>query len=117
LIPQEGDRLTVNEIFTQAEKSKFLNIPYIAKIWKLVDDPSLFEKSPDALEKLRLDLSRDALLFFKEHNPYYAQLYENLDITPATADLADLAKLTVPADMLRGDGLKPLLIDDLEEGG
>jgi hypothetical protein len=109
--------LTVKEIFNQATKSRFLDTPYIAKIWKLVDDPSLFEKSPDALAKLRLDLSRDALRFFKEHNPYYAQLYENLDITPATAELEDLAKLTVPADMLRGDGLKPLLVDDLEEGG
>jgi phenylacetate-CoA ligase len=109
--------LTVKEIFSEAEKSRFLKVPYINKIWKLVDDPKLFEMSPDALKKLRMDLSRDALRFFREHSTYYAQLFENLEIDPATAELADMAKLTVPADMLRGDGLKSLLVEDCEEGG
>lgn len=109
--------MTVHEIFMQAEQSRFLKVPHIKKMWELVDDPALFKKSPDALEKLRLDLSRDALSFFKEHSSYYAQLLENMDIDPAHAELEDMAKLTVPADLLRGDGQKPLLVDDMEEGG
>jgi hypothetical protein len=112
-----GIMLTVKEIFSEAENSKFLSVPYINKIWNIVDDPKLFEMSPGALEELRLNLSRDALRFFRENSLYYAQLFENLDVDPSNAELADFAKLTIPADMLRGDGLKPLLIEGYEEGG
>ena len=93
--------MTVHEIFMQAEQSRFLKVPHIKKLWELVDDPALFKKTPDALEKLRLGLSRDALRFFKEHSSYYAQLLENMDIDPASAELEDMAKLMVtPVELL-----------------
>lgn len=109
--------MTVQDIFKAAEQSSFLKVPHIKRMWDLVDDPRLFQMSVDALAQLRLSLSRDALAFFKEQSSYYAQLYENLGIDPRTAELEDLAKLMIPADMLRGEGQKPLLVRDLEEGG
>jgi hypothetical protein len=109
--------LTVKDIFEKAKHSKLLTEPHPKKVWETINDNTLFKKSPNQLAKLRLDLSRSALQFFKDHSDYYTQLYEQLEIDPNTAELEDIAKLCIPADMLRGDGQTPFLIKDAEQGG
>jgi len=104
-------------IFQAAEKSKLLGDPYVSKVWETVNDPSLFERSPDYLMELRKGLFRESLQFFARHSRHYAELFERLSIAPSDAELGDLAKLAVPSDILRGEGQKPLLIDDVEPGG
>ncbi|MDI9644638.1 MAG: hypothetical protein QFX35_05410 [Candidatus Verstraetearchaeota archaeon] len=109
--------MSSSEIFKRASESKLLGDPYVEKVWELIGDASLFRKSPDFLESLRRDLLRSSLDFFRRHSIYYAQLFERLQIDPKSAEFADLAKLAVPADMLRGDGHKQFLIDCVEPGG
>ncbi|MEM4616938.1 MAG: hypothetical protein QXY19_08045 [Archaeoglobaceae archaeon] len=106
-----------SDILKLASKSKLLDDPYVSKIWKLIDDTSLFKKSPDALLELRRKLLRECLDFFSRHSDYYAQLFERLDINPKNAEFQDLAKLAVPSDILRGEGQKQFLIRDVESGG
>lgn len=109
--------MSSQEIFNKASGSKLLNDPHVERVWGLIGDTSLFKKSPDYLEALRRDLLKSSLDFFKRHSSYYSQLFERLQIDPKNADLPDLAKLAVPSDILRGDGQKQFLIDDLEQGG
>ncbi len=54
-----------SEIFEAASESRLLKDPYVEKIWSLMNDKSLFSKSPDYLSKLRRSLLRDALDFFQ----------------------------------------------------
>lgn len=107
----------VKEIFDSASKSKLLKDPYVKKIWDLVNNQKLFDKSPDYQQELRRSLLKDALAFFARKSDYYKQTFENLDVNPKNADFSDLAKLAVPADMLRGEGHKQFLIKDVEDGG
>ncbi len=109
--------MKAEEIKTLASKSKLLKDPYVKKVHDLVKNDGLFKKSPDQLTKIRKGLLRDCLAYFSKKNDYYANLFENLNIVPKSADFADLAKLAVPSDMLRGDGQKPFLIKDLESDG
>lgn len=109
--------MSVQQVFENALKSKLLSDPYVSKIWDLVNDSTLFEKSPDYLRQLRKTLLREALLFFSRRNEYYAKLLESMDIDPVSAELDDVAKLAIPSDILRGDGQKPFLIKDVEPGG
>ncbi len=105
------------EIFETALKSVLLKDPYVKKIWDLINDKTLFNKSADYLKKLRRNLLREALEFISKRSEYYEQTFEKLDINPKNADFHDLAKLAVPADMLRGEGQKQFLIRDVEPGG
>ncbi len=105
------------EIFEAASKSILLKDPYVKKIWNLINDKTLFNKSPDYLKALRKSLLREALDFFSRRSEYYQQTFEKLNINPKNADFTDLAKLAVPADMLRGEGHKQFLIRDVEQGG
>jgi phenylacetate-CoA ligase len=107
----------ISAIHEKSDSSPLRKDPYVKKIYGLVHDSSLFNASPDKLESVRKALLRDALAYFSSHNPYYESLLESLDITPSSAELADLGKLAVPSDMLRGDGQKPFLIQDIDEGG
>jgi phenylacetate-CoA ligase len=109
--------LKVAEIFSRAEQSRLLSEAHPKRIWELANDDSLFQKSPDQLAALRLDLSRSALQFFRHHSEFYAELFEQLNIDPKNAGLEDLAKLCIPADMLRGEGQQQFLIRDIEAGG
>jgi phenylacetate-CoA ligase len=106
-----------SEIFGAASKSRLLKDPYVEKIWGLMNDKSLFSKSPDHLSKLRRSLLRDALSYFSRHSDYYRELFERLEITPRDAELEDLARLAIPSDILRGEGHKQFLIKDVEENG
>jgi len=109
--------MNASEIFDAGSKSKMHEEPYVRKVWELINDNTLFSKSPDYLASLRRSLLRDALAFFGEKSAYYRNLYDRLHITPRNADFPDLAKLAIPSDMLRGDGHKAFLIDGVEGGG
>ena len=109
--------MTVNDIFDRASQSPLLKDPYIASIWELVQGDSLFRKSPDQLTQMRKQMTRDCLSFFARHNPYYGDLFDRLDIDPKHASIEDLAKLAIPSDMLRGEGQKMFLINDVQENG
>ncbi|MEM2941494.1 MAG: hypothetical protein QW304_08100 [Thermoproteota archaeon] len=106
-----------SEIFETASKSRLLKDPYVERIWCLMNDRSLFSKSPDYLSKLRRSLLREALSFFSRHSDYYLELFERLSISPSDAELEDVAKLAIPSDILRGEGHKQFLIKDVEENG
>ena len=43
--------MSVQQIFENAQKSKLLGDPYVSKVWNLVNDNTLFEKSPDYLRR------------------------------------------------------------------
>ena len=105
------------QIFESALKSKLLKEPYVQKIWDLINSKDLFNKSADYLKKLRRSLLRDALNFFARKSDYYKGAFEKLGVNPKTADFPDLAKLAVPADMLRGEGHKQFVVKDAEPGG
>ncbi|MBC7092147.1 MAG: hypothetical protein H5T50_09630 [Nitrososphaeria archaeon] len=109
--------MNAKEIFEKASQSKLLKDPYVEKVWNLIGDRSLFQKSPDYLRSLRKSLFRDALKFFSSNSEYYASLFERLKINPKNAELEDLAKLAIPSDILRGDGHKQFLIKSVDEGG
>jgi phenylacetate-CoA ligase len=109
--------MNASEIIDLGSKSRLLKDPYVEKVWQLVNNNSLFNKSPDYLASLRLGLLRDALGFFSRQSDYYAQLFERLSINPKNAELGDLARLAVPSDILRGDGHKQFLIKGVEERG
>ncbi|MCS7099893.1 MAG: hypothetical protein RMH84_00040 [Sulfolobales archaeon] len=108
----------LGEIIDYVTKSKLLSEPHVRKLWELSSDASLFEKSPDYLAKLRRDLLRESLEFFARRSHFYANLLEKLEVDPGAAEADDLVKLAVPSDLLRGEGYRRLLIDDvLEEPG
>jgi phenylacetate-CoA ligase len=109
--------MNVGEIHDKASNSSLLSDPYVKKVRELIGRNDLFEKSPDALERMRKGLLRDALSFFAKRNDQFARILDTCDITPSTAEFSDLAKLAIPSDMLRGEGQKPFLIDGLDEGG
>ncbi|MEM2180067.1 MAG: hypothetical protein QXP32_04520 [Nitrososphaeria archaeon] len=109
--------MNAKEIFEKASKSKLLNDPYVEKVWKLIGDRSLFQKSPDYLRSLRKSLFRDALKFFSANSEYYANLFDRLNINPKNAELEDLAKLAIPSDILRGEGHKQFLINNVDKDG
>ncbi len=98
-------------------QSQLLKDPYVRRVWDLINGEPLFSKSADELASLRESLRRESLQFFARHSPYYVDLFDRLEIDPAKATLQDVAKLAIPSDMLRGDGQKRFLIQDLEEGG
>ena len=98
-------------------QSQLLKDPYVRRVWDLINGEPLFSKSADELASLRESLRRESLQFFARHSPYYVDLFDRLEIDPAKATLRDVAKLAIPSDMLRGDGQKRFLIQDLEEGG
>ncbi|MEM3141673.1 MAG: hypothetical protein QW656_00430, partial [Zestosphaera sp.] len=108
---------TIEEIYSGAEKSKFFSDPHVKRLWELSGDSTLFSKSPDYLRSLRKTLLRDSLKFFVRHSSFYAELLERLEIDPDAAEYADLVKLAVPSDMLRGNEYRKLLIDDVDEKG
>jgi phenylacetate-CoA ligase len=105
------------EILDIGPKSRLLTDPYVEKIWGLINDRSLFEKSPDYMAGIRKGLIRDALIFFARHSDYYKLLLERMNIDPKSASPEDLMRLAIPSDILRGDGHRPFLIRDVEEGG
>ncbi|HUT27596.1 MAG TPA: hypothetical protein VMW85_06075 [Methanomassiliicoccales archaeon] len=105
------------EIMERGAQSQLINDPHVKRVWDLIKGDSLFKMSVDDLASLRQSLRRESLQYFARHNPYYAELFERLDIDPAKATLYDVAKLAIPSDMLRGEGQKKFLIKDLEEGG
>ena len=109
--------MNAKEIFDKASQSKLLKDSYVEKIWNLIGDKSLFQKSPDYLRSLRKSLFRDALKFFSSNSEYYANMFERLNINPKNAELEDLAKLAVPSDILRGEGHKQFLIKNVDENG
>ncbi|MEM0449286.1 MAG: hypothetical protein QW520_05640 [Methanomassiliicoccales archaeon] len=109
--------MTVKDIFQKASKSRLLSTPHVSKVWELIQDNSLFTKSPDHLQQMRRQLTRESLLFFKQRSDYYAQLFERLDIDPKSAGVEDLARLAIPSDVLRGEGHKSFLIPDVEPEG
>ena len=108
---------TIEEIYSGAEKSKFFSDPHVKRLWELSGDSTLFSKSPDYLRSLRKTLLRDSLKFFVRHSSFYAELLERLEIDPDAAEYADLVKLAVPSDMLRGNEYRKLLIDDVDDKG
>lgn len=92
--------------------------PYVEKILDLASDRSLLEKSPDQLLSLRKSLFREYLSYLARHSSYYRDMFERLGIDPKSADLEeDLPKLVLPADALRGDAWKSLIIEDAPKGG
>lgn len=109
--------MTVAEIFDRAARSPLLYDPFVQRIWNMVQDDQLFKKSPNQLEEIRRVNRRESLSFFARHSPYYAALFDRLDIDQKSASIDDLAKLAVPSDLLRGDGQRPFLIDDVESEG
>lgn len=106
-----------SEILELGAKSKLLTDPYVQKVWGLINDRSLFEKSPDYMAGIRKGLMRDALDFFSRRNDYYKVLLERMRIDPRNAGPEDMAKLAVPSDILRGEGHRQFLIKDVEPGG
>ncbi|MEM3138168.1 MAG: hypothetical protein QW760_06575 [Thermofilaceae archaeon] len=87
------------------------------KLVELAQDRGLFEKSPDYLSKLRRDLLRSGLEFFIRNSEFYEKLLETQGVDPKAAELEDLAKLAVPSDMLRGEGLTKFLLPGRDEEG
>ncbi|MCX8185086.1 MAG: hypothetical protein RMI56_03380 [Sulfolobales archaeon] len=108
-----NDLPDLSEIYSYVAKSKLFNEPHVKRLWELSGDVSLFEKSPEYLAKLRQDLLRDSLVFFTRKSRFYADLLERLEIDPRAAGVDDLVKLAVPSELLRGDGYRKLLIDDV----
>jgi len=114
---QESGLTNAKEIMENGSRSKLLEDPYVKRVWDLIMGEPLFKRSPEELASLRESLRRESLQFFARHSPYYLDLFERLEIDPAKATLHDVAKLAIPSDMLRGEGQKRFLIQDLEEGG
>ena len=102
--------MDAKEIMERGGQSKLLQDPHVKKVWDLINRDSLFKMSADELASLRGTLRRESLRFFARHSPYYADLFERMDIEPAKATLHDVAKLAIPSDMLRGDGQRRFLI-------
>lgn len=107
----------IEEIYASVLRSRFINDPYVKKLWELSGDAELFNKSPEYLRNLRRSLLRDSLKFFAEHSSFYAELLERLEVDPKGAELEDLARLAVPSDMLRGEEYRRFLISDLDAEG
>jgi hypothetical protein len=104
----------VKEIMEKAVKSELLRHPHVKKLWELSGDKSLFTKSPEELSSLRRDLLRSSLKFFAEMSDFYEELFNRIGIDPGSAELEDLVKLAVPSDLLRGEGYKRFLIQQVE---
>ena len=109
--------MSISDIVERAKTSPLLNDPFVERIWDLVSGKGLFAKSPDSLAHLRRSLMRDSLLFFASRSEVYASLFERADIDPSSAEVEDLVKLVIPADMLRGEGHRPFVVDDVDQGG
>ena len=93
------------EIMERGAQSQLINDPHVKRVWDLIKGDSLFKMSVDDLASLRQSLRQESLQYFARHNPYYAELFERLDIDPAKATLHDVAKLAIPSDMLREEEL------------
>ncbi|QLH75143.1 MAG: hypothetical protein HPY73_06625 [Methanomassiliicoccales archaeon] len=105
-------------ILEMGANSALMDDPHVKKVWRLVNEgPNLFKKGPDELASIRLDIIRSSLSFFSERSRFYSELYERLEIDPSRARVADIAKLAIPSDLLRGEGQRPMLIDGVEQGG
>jgi phenylacetate-CoA ligase len=98
----------------KAVKSELLAHPHVKKLWELSGDKSLFTKSPEELFSLRRDLLRSSLKFFAEMSDFYEELFNRIGIDPGSAELEDLVKLAVPSDLLRGEGYKRFLIEQVK---
>lgn len=87
------------------------------RLFELSQDKTLFEKSPDYLAKLRRDLLRSSLDFFARNSEFYQRMFDSLGIDPKATEVEDLAKLAVPSDLLRGEGIEKFYIPKKDEGG
>jgi len=103
----------VKEIMEKAVKSELSAYPHV-KIWELSGDESLFTKSPEGLSSLRRGLLRSSLKFFAEMSNFYEELFKRMGIDPGSAELEDLVKLALPSDLLRGEGYKRFLIEQVK---
>lgn len=112
-----NDLPTIEEIYSEAKKSRFFSDPHVSRLWELSGDSTLFSKSPDYLRSLRKALLRDSLKFLTRHSSFYAGLLERLEIDPDAAEYTDLVRLAVPSDMLRGNEYRKFLIDDVDDKG
>lgn len=101
----------------KAKESRFLNDPHVRRLVELSEDRSLFEKSPEYLAQLRRDLLRSSLDFFARNSEFYQKLFESQGIDPSAAEPEDLAKLAVPSDLLRGNGIERFLLPNRDPGG
>lgn len=108
---------TYEWIEQKARESKFLSDPHVKMLFELSQDKTLFEKSPDYLAKLRRDLLRSSLDFFARNSEFYQRMFDSLGIDPKAAEVEDLAKLAVPSDLLRGDGIEKFYIPNKDDGG
>jgi len=57
---------------------------------------------------------RSSLKFLAEMSGFYEELFNRLGIDPCSAELEDLVKLAVPSDLLRGEGYKRFLIQQVK---
>ncbi|MEM2009717.1 MAG: hypothetical protein QXV51_02620 [Thermosphaera sp.] len=107
------DLPSIDEITESALSSSIFNHPHVRKLWELSGDKTLFKKSPDQLSSLRRDLLRSSLRFFSDMSDFYSDLFSRLEIYPESAELEDLVKLAIPSDLLRGEGYKKFLINNV----
>lgn len=96
--------------------SRPVDDPYVSRVLTLLDK-DLFSLPPDELSAIRADLRRDCLLFFSRRSVYYSELFQRVGIDIDAPGIADLARLAVPSDMLRGDGQRRFLLSEMEDGG
>lgn len=108
--------MTVADIFQLASQSKLLEDPYAKRVWFLIQG-DLFSLSSEKLAALRSELTTECLRFFARRNPYYAELFQRTGIDMKAPGIADMARLAVPSDMLRGEGQRRFLLPDVETGG
>jgi phenylacetate-CoA ligase len=109
--------MQVSEILSRGKASWINDDPFGKQVLKLTNGPSLFNMKPDELRRARWDLIRANLTFLSSHSAYYADLLDRLEIKPSAVTKADLVRLAVPSDMLRGEGQKRFLIEKVEDGG
>jgi hypothetical protein len=110
--------MRAKEILECGPRSDLLRDPHARKVWDLVmSGENLFKMGSAALSSLRSDLIRSSLAFFERSSDHYADLFDRLDIKPSAATVHDVARLAIPSDMLRGEGQRPLLIREVEQGG
>ena len=109
--------MQVADILSKGKSSWLNEDPFGRKVLSLVNDPLIFKMTPSRLREVRWDLIRSSLDFFSSHSPYYADLFDRLEIKPSNVTQSDLVRLAIPSDMLRGEGQRRFLINKVEEGG
>jgi hypothetical protein len=103
---------------TRASSEPFAQDPYVARVVDLCRQSVFFGQGEAQLAKLRSELLQLALAFFARRHPeFYRTHFQRLDVTPDNVTMADLPRLALTAEQLRGEGQRNLIVPGIPLGG